>query len=185
MKKIFLGLLNVVGEGLSLATNFVKEENERKKEKEAKEKEASLLKASISAVPALPLNPNFNYNSGIGTGNNHRINNRGPPRFTEIPFEAIPLEILSSQRPGQNPVVQIQQRPFQYNTRIKINKTQQLVHHAPPFATGIPLPELLIPGLENFSSKETSSVSAGGSPIRFPNGASKIPSDKVTKLQNR
>ena len=164
----------MVGEGLSLATNFVKEENERKKE--AKEKEASLLRASISAVPALPLNPHFN--SG-------RINNRGPPRFTEIPFEAIPLEILSSQRPGQNPVVQIQQRPFQYNTRIKINKTQQLVHHAPPFATGIPLPELLIPGLENFSSKETSSVSAGGSPIRFPNGASKIPSDKVTKLQNR
>ena len=51
-----------------------------------------------------------------------------------------PLEILSSQRPGQNPV-QIQQRPF--HTRIKINKTQL---PAPPFATGIPLPELLIPG---------------------------------------
>ena len=155
----------MVGEGLSLATNFVKEENERKKEKEAKEKEASLLKASISAVPALPLNPHFN--SG-------RINNRGPPRFTEIPFEAIPLEILSSQRPGQNPV-QIQQRPF--HTRIKINKTQL---PAPPFATGIPLPELLIPGLE-ISSKETSS---SGGPIRFP-AATKIPTDKVTKLQNR
>ena len=40
-------MLNVVGEGLSLATNFVKEENERKKE--AKEKEASLLKAAAAA----------------------------------------------------------------------------------------------------------------------------------------
>ena len=46
-----------------------------------------------------------------------RINNRGPPRFTEIPFEAIPLEVLSSQTPGQKPIVQIQQRPFQ--TRVK------------------------------------------------------------------
>ena len=55
-------------------------------------------------------------------------------------FMDAPLEILSSQRPGQNPV-QIQQRPF--HTRIKINKTQL---PAPPFATGIPLPELLIPG---------------------------------------
>ena len=78
-------MLNVVGEGLSLATNFVKEENERKKE--AKEKEASLLKAaaaaSISAVPALIPG---------------RINNRGPPRFTEIPFEAIPLGAIYKPR---------------------------------------------------------------------------------------
>ena len=49
-----------------------------------------------------------------------RINNRGPPRFTKIPFEAIPLEVLSSQTPGQNPIVQIQQRPFQ--TRVKVPK---------------------------------------------------------------
>ena len=49
-----------------------------------------------------------------------RINNRGPPRFTEIPFEAIPLEVLSSQTPGQKPIVQIQQRPFQ--TRVKLQK---------------------------------------------------------------
>lgn len=49
-----------------------------------------------------------------------RINNRGPPRFTEIPFEAIPLEVLSSQTPGQKPIVQIQQRPFQ--TRFRIPK---------------------------------------------------------------
>ena len=49
-----------------------------------------------------------------------RINNRGPPRFTEIPFEAIPLEVLSSQTPGQKPIVQIQQRPFQ--TGVKFQK---------------------------------------------------------------
>ena len=49
-----------------------------------------------------------------------RINNRGPPRFTEIPFEAIPLEVLSSQTPGQKPIVQIQQRPFK--TRVKVSK---------------------------------------------------------------
>ena len=81
---VLSGLLNVVGEGLSFATNYVKEENERKKEaaasKLAKEKEASRLaaleKMSISAVPALLPG---------------RVNNRGPPRFTEIPFEAIPL----------------------------------------------------------------------------------------------
>ena len=54
-----------------------------------------------------------------------RINNRGPPRFTEIPFEAIPLEVLSSQTPGQQPIVQIQQRPFQ--TRIKEAKPSAVV----------------------------------------------------------
>lgn len=137
MNDILTGLLNVVGEGLTIATNFVKEENERKKEaasKSVKEKEASLLAAqlelaSVSAVPAL-LKPG-------------RINNRGPPRLSEIPFEAIPLEILNSQLPGQNPV-QIQQRPFQ--TRIKITKTK--LPPGPPFATGIPLPEVLIPGFE-------------------------------------
>ena len=63
-----------------------------------------------------------------------------PPPQMYTWFMDAPLEILSSQRPGQNPV-QIQQRPF--HTRIKINKTQL---PAPPFATGIPLPELLIPG---------------------------------------
>ena len=129
------GLLNAVGEGLTFATNFVKEENERKKEALKEKEAASLLAAleasaayaaSISAVPALLPG---------------RVNNRGPPRFTEIPFEAIPLEILSSQRPGQQPV-QIQQRPF--HTRIKISQTKL----PPPFATGIPLPEVLIPGFE-------------------------------------
>ena len=56
-------------------------------------------------------------------------------------FTNAPLEILSSQRPGQNPV-QIHQRPF--HTRIKITKTKL----PPPFASGIPLPEVLIPGFE-------------------------------------
>ena len=67
---------------------------------------ASKKAASATAVPA-NLQPS-------------RINNRGPPRFTEIPFEAIPLEVLSSQTPGQGSNVQIQQRPFQ--TRFKIPK---------------------------------------------------------------
>ena len=60
--------------------------------------------------------------AGIGPS---RINNRGPPRFTEIPFEAIPLEVLSSQTPGQQPIVQIQQRPFQ--TRIKEAKPSAVI----------------------------------------------------------
>lgn len=52
---ILTGLLNVVGEGLTFATNFVKEENERKKEaaaKLAKEKEASLLAAQLQGITA-------------------------------------------------------------------------------------------------------------------------------------
>ena len=138
------GLLNVVGEGLTFATNFVKEENQRKKEAAAsklaleKEKEL-LLQSSISAVPALLPG---------------RVNNRGPPRFTEIPFEAIPLEILNSQRPGQEPV-QIPQRPF--HTRIKITKTK-----LPPFASGIPLPEVLIPGFEMPTTPSTTTTATEG-----------------------
>merc|ERR1712051_949882 len=83
---ILTGLLNAVGEGLSFATNYVKEENERKRvsvsasKSSARDKESSRIAAieqmSISAVPALLPG---------------RVNNRGPPRFTEIPFEAIPL----------------------------------------------------------------------------------------------
>ena len=48
-----------------------------------------------------------------------RVNNRGPPRFTEIPFEAIPLEVLQSKIPGGGGKVQIQQRPF-HTKRIKV-----------------------------------------------------------------
>ena len=187
------GLLNVVGEGLTFATNFVKEENQRKKEaaeKLALEKEKELLlQSSISAVPALLPG---------------RVNNRGPPRFTEIPFEAIPLEILNSQRPGQKPV-QIPQRPF--HTRIKITKTK-----LPPFASGIPLPEVLIPGFEMPTTPSTTtttipdgSATEGGklenevqvqpkrnatSEIRFPTLSStvktppKIDLADLVKLQN-
>ena len=86
--EIFLGFLNALGEGFSFATNYVKEENERKRvsvsasKSSARDKESSRKAAieqmSISAVPALLPG---------------RVNNRGPPRFTEIPFEAIPLGI--------------------------------------------------------------------------------------------
>ena len=177
------GLLNVVGEGLTFATNFVKEENERKKEAASKlAAEKELLQSSISAVPALLPG---------------RINNRGPPRFTEIPFEAIPLEILNSQRPGQKPV-QIPQRPF--HTRIKITKTK-----LPPFASGIPLPEVLIPGfemptttnppteateatverekLENLAAAANASVE---NRVRFPlNSTPNPPKVNLVKLQNQ
>ena len=90
----FSGLLNAVGEGLSFATNYVKEENERKRvsvsasKSSARDKESSRKAAieqmSISAVPALLPG---------------RVNNRGPPRFTEIPFEAIPLGKTYSNSP--------------------------------------------------------------------------------------
>ena len=92
--EIFSGLLNAVGEGLSFATNYVKEENERKRvsvsasKSSARDKESSRKAAieqmSISAVPALLPG---------------RVNNRGPPRFTEIPFEAIPLGKTYSNSP--------------------------------------------------------------------------------------
>ena len=92
--EIFAGLLNAVGEGLSFATNYVKEENERKRvsvsasKSSARDKESSRKAAieqmSISAVPALLPG---------------RVNNRGPPRFTEIPFEAIPLGKTYSNSP--------------------------------------------------------------------------------------
>ncbi len=144
MRDLLTGLLNVVGEGLTLATNFVKEENERKKaasEAAGEESIDATATTTISAVPAI-LKPG-------------RVNNRGPPRFTEIPFEAIPLEILSTQRPGQKPV-QIPQRPF--TTRIKVTRTKLVNGIPPPFATGVPLPEILIPGITAAAATTPSSA---------------------------
>ena len=40
-------------------------------------------------------------------GKPSRINNRGPPRLQEIPFENIPLEVLSSVQPGETPSFQV------------------------------------------------------------------------------
>jgi hypothetical protein len=44
---------------------------------------------------------------GDEPGKPSRINNRGPPRLSEIPFENIPLEVLSSVQPGQVPPFQV------------------------------------------------------------------------------
>ena len=133
MNDILSGLLNVVGEGLNIATNYVKEEANRK--------DGDSLDNELAPSMLLPFRT--------------RINNRGPPRFTEIPFEAIPLEVLKTPRPGEQPAVQIQQRPFK--TRIKVTRTRQ--RPKLPIATGIPLPELLIPleegqKLEDFHLQE-------------------------------
>jgi hypothetical protein len=146
LNDILTGLLNVVGEGLSIATNYVREENKRKKASQVynyklcyfipsnphlyhtfncgcvKYNTILLLQASAasklsSLISSKKVATPSRINANIAPS---RINNRGPPRFTEIPFEAIPLEVLSSQTPGQKPIVQIQQRPFQ--TRFKIPK---------------------------------------------------------------
>ena len=45
-------------------------------------------------------------------GKPSRINNRGPPRLSEIPFENIPLEVLSSVQPGQTPPFQVKKLKF-------------------------------------------------------------------------
>jgi hypothetical protein len=90
---ILSGLLSVVGEGLNFATNYVQENNKRKKEEQEKEK--------IKLVSELV---NNNQDNLFPSRNRTRINNRGPPRISEIPFEAIPLEGI---RPGLIP-----QRPF-------------------------------------------------------------------------
>ena len=144
MNDILSGLLNVVGEGLSLATNYVKDESSKKKHELTKKK-------------IVPLRT--------------RINNRGPPRYTEIPFEAIPLEVLTSPRPGENPAIQIPQRPFQ--TRIKVTKTRR----KPPYATGIPLPELLVPPFKGFNADKNLVVEK---PIAFPSSGQ----DSVFELYN-
>ena len=146
LNDILTGLLNVVGEGLSIASNYVKE-NQKKKESEVMKYDSTLdmsftylIQKGIDVIPGFMLqSSSASKLSALSVSKNtlvtqtrvqagiapSRINNRGPPRFTEIPFEAIPLEVLSSQTPGQQPIVQIQQRPFQ--TRIKGAKPSAVI----------------------------------------------------------
>ena len=151
------GLLNVVGEGLNLATNYVKEERKRKKSQAEQEKINSLRT---------------------------RINNRGPPRFSEVPFEAIPLEVLSGP-PRRPPVANggsQMQRPFRPPQGLKptpppppqkpappqpprVVKVTKTLRRKPPFATGIPLPELLVPPL---AEKRKPTSSQGDDLVVFP-----------------
>jgi len=163
MSDILTGLFNVVGEGLSIATNYVKEQS-KNKEIDVVDQDGGKSggdRGDIGAEDKVDRLPPASLTS--------RVNNRGPPRFTEIPFEAIPLEVLQSKIPGGGGKVQIQQRPF-HTKRIKVTKTRvrppptqptrlpprppspprpppprQQPQQRPPYVAGIPLPELLIP----------------------------------------
>ena len=77
-----------------------------------------------------------------------RINNRGPPRVTEVPFEAIPLELGNSAADNRRP-----QLPFGVPFRgpiwqPPITGSGQKLHNL-PFASGIPLPVQLVPPVSN------------------------------------
>ncbi len=153
MNDILSGLLNVVGEGLNIANNYVKnkekEDTKRKQQQEQQQQQgANRLQSKVKNV-----SPPATRRQHLFLPPPTRINNRGPPRFTEIPFEAIPLEVLSTPRPGlQSPHQRphkhiIRQRPFASlppgagTTRVRVTKTRR----KPPYATGVPLPELLVP----------------------------------------
>ncbi|XP_057365751.1 uncharacterized protein LOC130686635 isoform X2 [Daphnia carinata] len=72
-----------------------------------------------------------------------RINNRAPPRISEVPFEAIPLELGNSAgRPGQMLPFGVPLRPPIYPP--KLPQTGQNVQGL-PFTSGIPLPIQLVP----------------------------------------
>ncbi|XP_040563775.1 uncharacterized protein [Lepeophtheirus salmonis] len=141
---ILKGLLNVVGEGLSIATNYVKEENRRKASLSSAASSNSAIQHSVSTQfpivrptvtrPTRPPRPS-------------RINNRGPPRLTEIPFESIPLEVLAKPKPGKNPLVKIPQRPFKYGPHL-------IGGNGNDFTGGVPLPQLLIPEIDTNKNKD-------------------------------
>ena len=141
---ILSGLLNVVGEGLSIATNYVQENNKKKLQEKISSSEV------FDEDEKKPTNTQEEeYAVGdLLKKNNTRINNRGPPLLSNIPFEAIPLEILSQQRPGARPGVAIPQRPFQTRLPPGISGPPPLTSPSkgPPFKNGIPLPEQLVPG---------------------------------------
>jgi len=147
---ILSGLLNVVGEGLSIATNYVQENNKKKlQEKNSGEYFDDEEKPNIS----IEVEDDSDLKRNIS-----RINNRGPPLLSNIPFEAIPLEVLSQQRPGARPGVAIPQRPFQTHLPPGISGppppnqpptnptlTSPNKNSGPPFKSGVQLPEQLIP----------------------------------------
>ena len=72
-----------------------------------------------------------------------RINNRAPPRITEVPFEAIPLELGNSAgKPGANLPFGVPLRPPVFPP--KVPQSGQNVQGL-PFPAGIPLPIQLVP----------------------------------------
>jgi len=141
---ILSGLLNVVGEGLHIATNYVQENNKRKQQKL---EEDSSEKETIEDI--------FINLEKEKKRNRTRTNNRGPPLLSAIPFEAIPLEVLNNQRPGARPGVAIPQRPFQTRlpglaTKVTTPPTVALPSKNPlNNVSGIPIPEQLVPTSES------------------------------------
>ena len=95
---ILSGLLNVVGEGLHFATNYVKENNKKK------------LQEKLDAELAEEESKNVVPEKGV---NRTRVNNRGPPLgdLKDKTFEAVPLRPPPGVKPGAKPVA-IPQRPF-------------------------------------------------------------------------
>ena len=96
---ILSGLLNVVGEGLHFATNYVKENNKKK------------LQEKLDAELAEEESKNVVPEKGV---NRTRVNNRGPPLGDlkdPQTFEAVPLRPPPGVKPGAKPVA-IPQRPF-------------------------------------------------------------------------
>jgi len=142
---ILSGLLNVVGEGLHIATNYVQENNKRKQQ-EKLEGETS----GEETIEDIFINLERQKQK-----NRTRTNNRGPPLLSAIPFEAIPLEVLSNQRPGARPGVAIPQRPFQTRLpglppKVSSPPTIPIPSKKPsPNASGIPIPEQLVPTSES------------------------------------
>jgi len=142
---ILSGLLNVVGEGLSIATNYV-QENNKKKLQEKLSTEYDDLDKKPNTSGEVDVNVDDEIKRNIT-----RINNRGPPLLSNIPFEAIPLEILNNQRPGARPGVAIPQRPFQTHLPPGISGPPPTITSpskgVAPYKSGVPLPEQLIPTL--------------------------------------
>ena len=145
---ILSGLLNVVGEGLHIATNYVQENNKRKQQ-EKLEGETS----GEETIEDIFINLERQKQK-----NRTRTNNRGPPLLSAIPFEAIPLKVLSNQRPGARPGVAIPQRPFQTRLpglppKVSSPPTIPIPSKKPsPNASGIPIPEQLVPTSESVKS---------------------------------
>ena len=146
---ILSGLLNVVGEGLSIATNYVQETNKKKAQEKVSTGDTQDVKPK--PPPVLSLEEEEEKKK-----NNSRINNRGPPLLAARPFEAIPLEILQNQRPGAKPGVSIPQRPFQTHLPPGISGPAPTITSpgisggagggsSPPFKSGVPLPQQLVP----------------------------------------
>ena len=140
---ILSGLLNVVGEGLSIATNYVQETNKKKAQEKVSTGDTLDVKPKPAPGPVV-LSPEEEEER---KKNNSRINNRGPPLLAARPFEAIPLEILQNQRPGAKPGVSIPQRPFQTHLPPGISGPAPTITSpgVAPFKSGVPLPQQLVP----------------------------------------